>query len=164
MARSFEIGLSYLDQLPAGAMMAQACHNSMLQRLFHKTYNQICEDLKFTKRQPRTLVPHATKSPDIGMCRTASRTMRTEGHCRPRACKTWTCTISNTMVIKEPISFSFYFFNLYCIAYCTRPRFTSPGAKPGTRGWTAGRAPGRPQQAAKPTRHGHEQHHLTASS
>ena len=52
MARSFEIGLSYLDQLLAGAMMAKACRNSMLQRLFHKTYNQIFEDLKLTKRQP----------------------------------------------------------------------------------------------------------------
>ena len=52
MAKSFEIGLSYLDQLLAGAMMAQACRNSMLQRLFHKTYNQISEDPKFTKRQP----------------------------------------------------------------------------------------------------------------
>ena len=52
MAKSFEIGLSYLDQLLAGAMMAQACRNSMLQRLFHKTYNQIFEDPKFTKRQP----------------------------------------------------------------------------------------------------------------
>jgi len=30
MAKSFEIGLSYLDQLLAGAMMAQACRNSML--------------------------------------------------------------------------------------------------------------------------------------
>ena len=103
----------------------------------------------FVHRWPRTWGPHATKSPGIGMCRTASRTMRTEGHCRPRACKTWTCTISNTMVIKESISFSSYSFNLYCIAYCTRPRFTRPGAKPGTRGWTAGRAPRRPQQAPK---------------
>ena len=49
---SFEIGLSYLDQLLAGAMMAQARRNSMLQLLFHNTYNQISEDLKFTKRQP----------------------------------------------------------------------------------------------------------------
>ena len=52
MAKSFEIGLSYLDQLLAGAMMAQACHNSMLQWLFHKTHYQIFEDLKLTKRQP----------------------------------------------------------------------------------------------------------------
>ena len=52
MAKSFEIGLSYLDQLLAGAMMAQARRNSMLQLLFHNTYNQISEDLKFTKRQP----------------------------------------------------------------------------------------------------------------
>ena len=52
MAKSLEIGLSYLDQLLAGAMMAQARRNSMLQQLFHKTYNQISEDLKFTKRQP----------------------------------------------------------------------------------------------------------------
>ena len=41
MAKSFEIGLSYLDQLLAGAMIGQACRNSMLQRLFHKTCNQI---------------------------------------------------------------------------------------------------------------------------
>ena len=52
MAKSFETGLSYLDQLLAGAMMAQAYRNSMLQRLFHKTYKHIFEDLKFTKRQP----------------------------------------------------------------------------------------------------------------
>ena len=52
MAKSFGIGFSYLDQVLAGAMMAQACRNSMLQRLFHKTYNQIFEDPKFTKRQP----------------------------------------------------------------------------------------------------------------
>ena len=52
MDKSFEIGISYLDQLLAGAMMAQACLNSMLQRLFHKTYNQIFEDLEFAKRQP----------------------------------------------------------------------------------------------------------------
>ena len=82
----------------------------------------------FFHRWPRTSVPHAAKSPGIGMCRTASRTMRTEGHCCPRACKTWRCTISNTIVIKKSISFSLYFFNLYCIAYCTRPRFTGPGA------------------------------------
>ena len=104
----------------------------------------------FFHRWPRTSVPHAAKSPGIGMCRTASRTMRTEGHCCPRACKTWRCTISNTIVIKGSISFSLHFFNLYCIAYCTPPRFTGPGAKPGMRGWTAGRAPGRPQQPAKP--------------
>ena len=50
MAKSFEIGPSYLDQLLAGAMMAQARRNSMLQQLFYKTYNQISEDLNFTKR------------------------------------------------------------------------------------------------------------------
>ena len=89
-------------------------------------------------------MPDTNKSPDTGMCRTASWTMRTAGHCRPGACKTWTCTISNTMVFKELKSFSLYFFNLYCIAYCTRPRFRGPGTKPGMRCWTAGRAPGRP--------------------
>ena len=52
MAKGFEIGFSYLDQLLAGAMMTQARRNSMLQQLFHKTYNQTSEDLKFTKRQP----------------------------------------------------------------------------------------------------------------
>ena len=110
------------------------------------TRQPVVNHLRFcVYRWPRTFVPHATKSPDTGTCRTASRTMRTAVHCRPRACKTWTCTISNTMVIKELISFSLYFFNLYCIAYCTPPRFTGPGAKPGMRGWTVGRAPERPQ-------------------
>ena len=36
--------------------------------------------------------------------------------------------MSNTMVVEESISFFLYFFNLYCIAYCTPPRFTGPGA------------------------------------
>ena len=61
MAKSFEIGLSYLDQLLAGAMMAQARRNSMLRQLFHKTCNQISEDLEFAKRQPASVLGAACR-------------------------------------------------------------------------------------------------------
>ena len=43
-----------------------------------------------------------------------SRGPATHPRLGPRAPKTWTCAISNT--------------NNHCIAYCTRPRFTGPGA------------------------------------
>ena len=101
-------------------------------------------------------------APGLGRRRTASRTMRMDGHCCPRACKTWTCTMSNTIDIKETISFPFISFIsivlLIVHVHVLQALGPSLGCVVGPRG---GR-PGSPNKPPDQTRHRHGQHHLTA--